>query len=138
MCSVSWVPIDSIGCSVVSGSWNTIADLAAPHLAQLAAAQADQLAPPEAGAAGHDRGVRLQPEQAQHGHRLAAAALARDAEDLSLVDGEVDAVDDRDRPGRAGHPDPQPLHPEQLRHRRSAGSPSAPPAGRARPAGCRR
>jgi hypothetical protein len=36
-----------------------------------------------------------QPEQREHRHRLAAAALAGDAEDLAELDGEVDAVDDR-------------------------------------------
>ena len=48
-----------------------------------------------------DRAVGQQPEQREHRHRLAAAALTGDAEDLALLDREVDAVDDRDGSARS-------------------------------------
>ena len=101
-CSVSWRPIESIGCSDVIGSWKTIASSRPATSRSRAARHA---------AAGRGRRSgrcpsttapsRQQPEQREHRHRLAAAALAGDAEHLARLDGVVDAVDDRDEPGRA-------------------------------------
>ena len=90
MCSVSWRPIVSIGCSDGVGSWNTIA-MRLPWICRREPpTQREQVLPVEdstvAGLAGTCGGQDA--HQRERRHRLAAAALAREAEDLAPVDGE--------------------------------------------------
>src|SRR5690554_1278077 len=71
-------------------------DVVAADVAHIARRQVEQLAAIEADTAPlHDlaRRRRDQPKQGQRGDRLAAAALADDAEHLALLDREADAVD---------------------------------------------
>ena len=72
--------------------------LATGDFAQVAARHPQQVVLSEADAPLHDGAVRQKPEQGQHRDRLAAAALACDAEHLAVLDGIVDAVDDRHEP----------------------------------------
>src|SRR5439155_14090747 len=59
-------------------------------------------------------------EQREHRHRLAAAALAGDAEHLAGLDAVVDAVDDRDVAPRGRQSHPQPLHLQKAHSRASS------------------
>ena len=83
--------------------------------------QPEEVAAAEQGPALDDRPWRKEPEERQHRHCLAAAALAGDAEDLLLFDAVVDAVDDGDEPrsGRKPHAKPVDVE-ERLGHSLSA------------------
>src|SRR5690349_12976956 len=91
-------------------------DLAARDCAELALAQPQEVGPVEAGAPFDDRALRKEPEERQHRDRLAAAALAGDAEHLRGLDLVVDPVHDRREPRRGWEPDAQPLDVEQGAH----------------------
>src|SRR5581483_11898916 len=80
-------------------------ELVAALLPERAPGQAEQVGAAEDGAAPDGRALWEQPEQRERRDRLAATALARDAEDFALVDREADAVDDGDRPVRARQAD---------------------------------
>ena len=82
-CSVSCCRSVSIGWSEVSGSWKTIASSRAAHSARRrAAAKREQVAPADTRRARGARAGGQELHQREHRDRLAAAALAGDAEDL--------------------------------------------------------
>jgi hypothetical protein len=60
-------------------------DPAPADVAQGPAAECEEVEPAETSAPGCGRAGREQPDQREHRHRLAAAALARDAEGLALA-----------------------------------------------------
>ena len=82
-----------------------------------------------------DAPARQQLQQRERRHRLAAAALAGDAEDLARLDPVVHPVDDRE-----GRPSPgaAPVSPSTSSRRHSPSPPSRGTAGRRCRAGCRR
>ena len=129
------VPTESIGCSDVNGSWKTIAMLAArDRRAAARRGMPQQVAAAEARGPLDTRPSRQQAEQREHRHRLAAAALAGDAEDLARLDRVVDAVDDRHvaaPASAAARAAPRPRGGSCLRAPRGA----TPSAGRTRRAG---
>ncbi len=77
-------------------------DLAAAHAAQRTSAQRQEIAAAERRVPSDLGSVGQQPHEREHGDRLAAAALACDPEDLTLLDAVADVVDDRDRAVRRG------------------------------------
>ena len=80
-------------------------DVAPRDRAQVACAQPEQILSAEDRAPLDDRAGRQQAEQREHRHRLAAATLTGDAEDLGRLDLVIDAVDDRRETTRRRQPD---------------------------------
>ena len=99
-CSVSCLPIESIGCSDVSGSWKTIASSRPRTSRSARGPSASRSRPSYTRRPRRSRAGGQQLQEREHRDRLAAAALARDAEDLPALDRVVDVVDDRDGAAR--------------------------------------
>ncbi len=92
-------------------------DLAAGDGAPASSVQPQQILASERRAPLDDGTRREQAEQREHGHRLAATALARDPEHLRRLDLVVDAVHDRREPGGRRQPHAKALDLEQRAHR---------------------
>ena len=98
-------------------------DVAPRDRAQVASTQPEEILSAEDRTPLDDRAGRQQTEQREHRHRLAAATLTGDTEDLARFDLVVDAVDDRRETTRRRQLDTEPFDLEQSGHCRLVTTP---------------
>ena len=106
--SATWLPMVNTGLRVTQGVLEDHGDLPAPDLAHFLLRYSQQIPAPEQHLTRDDAPgrTRHQPEDGEAGHALAAARLAQEAQRLSLVQRERDAVHGlaRARPGEEVRP----------------------------------
>ena len=108
-------PIERTGLSEVIGSWKIMAISRPRTLAHLLVGELEQIAALEQDAPADDAagGLGEQPHDGQRRHRLAAAGLAHDGDDLAAVDGVGNAVDRAHDAARRIELDVEVLHLQQ-------------------------